>query len=142
MKSFFVVMALSLAACAPVAIAPQPDQSTTKPSTAPPKARIFYTAERVSSGTIRLALDNGSSQPIGYNLCPSELQRRSGSGWTRVPVDKVCTMQLLTLNPGHDATFEKLLPAGLPSGKYRYVTGIENPLGTPQVGLTTDPFSL
>jgi hypothetical protein len=89
---------------------------------------------------VRLALDNGAPDPIGYNLCSSALQRRDGTAWTPVATNEVCTMQLLTLNPGHDATFEKRLPANLPAGDYRYLTSVESPLGTPQTGITTDPF--
>jgi hypothetical protein len=133
MKHFAVFLSVLLAACTPVTPAPQP-------STLPP-AGLFFTAERVGAGTIRLALDNGTSEPVGYNLCSSELQRRSGTGWTRVDTDEVCTMELRTLNPGHDATFEKRLPSGLAAGDYRYVTGVESPLGGSRVVVATEAFS-
>lgn len=50
-------------------------------------------------------------------------------------------MQLLTLNPGADATFEKR-SGSVPAGEYRYVTRIESPLNTPPVTIATAPFSL
>lgn len=119
-----LVLAVTLAAC----------------TAAVPQAPIFFTAERVGGGTIRLALDNGSTDPIGYNLCTSGLQRRSGSEWTPVETGEVCTMELRTLNPGHDATFEKSLPSGLEAGEYRYVTGIEKPVGGERISVATEPF--
>ena len=122
---FLLMTALLLAACAPVASAPA----------------IHFNAERVSSDTVRLSLDNGTQSQIGYNLCTSALERRSGSEWVSVPTDDVCTMELRTLNPGADATFEKKLPAGLPAGDYRYVTRVETPLGTSQTTVATNPFT-
>lgn len=130
MKTPSFVLTALLIACAPV---------TPAPSTSAP---IFFTAERVAAGRIRLALDNGSSAPIGYNLCTSELQRRSGTEWTAVPTDEVCTMELRTLDPGHDATFEKRLPSGLAAGDYRYMTRIESPVGGTMVSVATEPFQL
>ena len=134
MKHLAVVLILLAVACTPAASAPEPAPQ--------PPSRVFFTAERVPPSTIRLALDNGSPDPIGYNLCSSELQRRGTSGWTRVDTGEVCTMELRTLNPGHDATFEKQLPSGLAAGDYRYVTGVESPLGGSRVVLATDPFTV
>ena len=48
----FVVAALLLAACAPIATAPG----------------VRLHAEVVSPGTVRLTLDNGTDAQIGYNL--------------------------------------------------------------------------
>jgi hypothetical protein len=121
----FVVAALLLAACAPVATAPG----------------VRLHAEAVSPGTVRLTLDNGTDAQIGYNLCASGLQRRDGSAWTPVETGDVCTMELRTLNPGADATFEKQLPASLPSGEYRYVTNVESPLGSAQTGVASNSFT-
>ena len=134
MKSFLLLLSLFAAACTPVASAPEPSPR--------PSGRIFFSAERAGDTTIRLALDNGSSSPIGYNLCSSELQRRATSGWTRVDTGEVCTMEIRSLNPGHDATFEKRLPARLAAGEYRYVTGVESPLGGSRVTLETNVFTV
>jgi hypothetical protein len=131
MKLSAVILALSLAACAPL-------QNTPPVST--PGARL--SVERVSGGGMRLILDNGASDPIGYNLCSSVLQRRNGTAWTDIATGEVCTMQLMTLNPGFDATFEKRLPENLADGEYRYVTSIENPLGAGSARVATDPFIL
>ena len=134
MKHLAVFLALFAVACTPVASSPEPSPQ--------PTSRVFFAAERVSAATVRLALDNGSPDPIGYNLCSSELQRRGTSGWTRIDTGEVCTMELRTLNPGRDATFEKQLPSGLAAGDYRYVTGIESPLGGSRVVLETDAFTV
>lgn len=141
MKILIFLTAFVLASC--TAVTPPPSQtSSSSGSGSAITAGVRFGIDRVSAGVIRLTLDNGASHPIGYNLCHSQLQRRSASGWTRVDTDEVCTMQLLTLNPGFDATFEKRLPAGLAAGEYRYATSIENPLGTPQAVVTTDPFTV
>lgn len=121
----FLLAALLVAACAPVT------------STSP----IRLGAEPVAPDTIRLTLDNGTTSPIGYNLCASGLQQRSGSNWEPYHTDDVCTMELRTLNPGADATYEKRLPANLPGGEYRYVTSVESPLGGSQVTLDSNTFS-
>ena len=112
---------------------------STPPVDSPTK--VLFGVERVSDGVMRLTLDNGENHQIGYNLCSSVLERRDGSAWTPVPTNEVCTMVLLTLNPGRDATFEKRLPPDLPAGEYRYRTRIESPLGTPLPPISTAPFT-
>ncbi len=101
---------------------------------------VRFSVEQVSPGVMRLMLDNGAPHRIGYNLCSSVLQRRDGSSWVEAGSD-ICTAQLLTLNPGADATFEKR-PGALAPGDYRYVTRIENPLDTPPVPIATAPFTV
>jgi hypothetical protein len=122
-------------------VAPAPVTATTPPatSTAPTDPVRFAVAD-VSDGLVRLSLDNGETSAIGYNLCASELQRDTGANWESVATDEVCTQQMLALNPGNDATFEKRLPVTLPPGDYRFVTRIENPFGGTQSTLTTKPF--
>ena len=131
MKSLVFATVL-LAACASVPPGPQTSSSS---------AGVHFAAERLSSDAVRLMLDNGAAGRIGYNLCSSELQRRDGDQWIRVDTGDICTMQLMTLNAGHDATFEKRLPSTLSPGEYRYVTSIENPIGSPMTRLATAPFS-
>jgi hypothetical protein len=120
---------------------------TTVPADPPPPASstiagVRLSAERISSSIIRLALDNGAPHQIGYNLCSSALQRRSGSTWEPVGTGEICTMELRTLNPGFDATFEKTLPLNMSAGEYRYITNIESPLGAQQAGVASDSFRL
>lgn len=128
-------LALLLAACTPVQN--QPPGNVTETGSA-----VRLSVERVSPNAMRLTLDNGERHPIGYNLCASGLQRRSGTAWTAVQTDDVCTMELRTLNPGADATFEKRLSPDLAPGEYRYVTSVESPLGTGQTGVASDAFTL
>jgi len=49
-------------------------------------------------------------------------------------------MELRTLPPGQDATYEKRLPAGVGSGTYRYVTSVETPLGSGMRRLASSTF--
>lgn len=126
MKVISFFLAVSIAAC----------------TTTPSSPGVLLSVERVSPGVMRLTLDNGRFHPIGYNLCTSGLQQKDGASWTAVPTGDICTMELRTLNPGADATFEKTLPSRLPTGEYRYVTSVEDPVGTEQKGVASPPFSL
>ena len=128
-------LTILFAACTAVPADPPPPAAATIPV-------IQLSAERISPSTIRLILENGASHPVGYNLCSSALQRRIGGTWEAVNTGEFCTMELRTLNPGADATFEKTLPSGLTAGDYRYVTNVESPLGTQQTGVATDSFKL
>lgn len=103
---------------------------------------VRLTAERTKPGTILLTLHNDSANTVGYNLCTSALQRRSGSEWTAVPTGEMCTMQILDLPPGGKATFEKSLPSGLGRGEYRYVTSVEKQPEAAQVVIASDAFTV
>jgi hypothetical protein len=91
---------------------------------------------------VRLTLDNGTSDPIGYNLCTSTLQRHDGNSWSPVRTDEVCTMELRILEPGRSATFDKTIPSGLSAGEYRYVTSVEDPLGGAQRTIASGSFGV
>jgi hypothetical protein len=130
MKSLAFALVLAFAACAPV-------QSTMPPPAGSSNDAVRFSVERESSGVARLMLDNGAPHRIGYNLCASALQRRTATGWSEGMTD-ICTMQLNVLEPGADATYEKR--PELTAGEYRYVTRIENPLGSPPQTIATEPF--
>ena len=132
-NSRLAFLLMVLAGCAPMHSSPQTDA---------PAGSVRLTAARLASGAVLLTLHNGSADAVGYNLCPAALQRRDNSGWSPIESDEVCTMQLITLEPGAEATFEKRLPAGLPSGEYRYVASVESPLGTAQEPVISQPFTL
>ncbi|HXG59302.1 MAG TPA: hypothetical protein VNL91_09790 [Thermoanaerobaculia bacterium] len=121
------------AACAP--LAPPPGDVTH-----PPPVRLEAT--QPSGGAVRLTLVNESAAAVGYNLCQSRLQRRSGRDWTPVQTGEVCTMELRSLPPGQRAIFDKTLPPALPAGEYRYVTSVETPAGTPQRVLASQSFTV
>jgi hypothetical protein len=112
---------------------------------APQDARmsvVTLSAERIGAERVRLILQNGFEQAVGYNLCASGLEVRTISTWQPVRTDEVCTMELRTLPPGQDATFEKRLPLNFPDGEYRYVTRVEIPIGSEQVNITSRPFQV
>jgi hypothetical protein len=76
-----------------------------------------------SGSALTLTLRNGTAATVGYNLCTSELMRVTEGGRETVPEDRFCTMELRTLQPGAQDSFQLTLPA-IPPGEYLYVTGI------------------
>lgn len=98
---------------APEQPAPEPSGSVTL-SAAPARA--------AAGSTMTLTLRNGSSQPVGYNLCTSGLVSGSGAA---VQTDRVCTLELRTLNPAASATYAWELPETVAAGRYRFTTGID-----------------
>ena len=127
MKRLAIAFSFILAACAPL-------QSR--------DGDVTLRAERLSSGQIRLTLHNGSSAPVGYNLCTAVLERESGTTWSQVRTDEVCTMEIRSLPAGESATFDKTLPSALQPGSYRYVANVESPAGTPQDGIASNAFTV
>jgi hypothetical protein len=87
--------------------------------------------------TLELRLVNQSTGQLGYNLCTSSLERRSGQAWQPVATQRICTMELRTLKPGEEARYPLELD-GLPPGEYRASTRVE---GLP-AAVTTEPFQL
>ena len=91
--------------------------------------------------TVRVTLANRAEGTIGYNLCTTALERRSGDAWTRVASERICTMELRTLEPRARADYPLALEPDLPSGTYRFRTQVHMPLGpAPPVGVVTKPF--
>lgn len=88
--------------------------------------------------TLTTTLEGG----VGYNLCTSTLERESGADWTAVPSDRVCTMELRTLQPGEEATFTFVLPIGLEPGQYRYHARVEAHAATEMRDVRTAPFTV
>lgn len=88
---------------------------------------VTLTATRGSADTIMITLFNRSSRDVGYNLCASALERRSGSNWVPVPTvpDRVCTMELRMLPPGQRASYRSVYVTPLQPGEYRVTTGVE-----------------
>jgi hypothetical protein len=75
--------------------------------------------------SVTLVLANESASVIGYNLCTSSLERQSNGTWQPVPSDRVCTMELRSLETGAQARYPLSLPDGLEAGEYRYRTTVE-----------------
>jgi hypothetical protein len=96
---------------------------------------VTLTAAVSQERSLELRLHNGSAQAIGYNLCASSLERRSGDGWQPVASQRMCTMELRSLAPGGEARYRVSLE-NVPPGQYRARARIDgNP---PEVA--TDPF--
>jgi hypothetical protein len=116
MRSFVILAALLLGACAPsprAGAAPADVTLTARPAATP--------AER----SVTLVLANGTTQSVGYNLCPTAIEHRSGRSWVELPVDRICTMELRILQPGSEATYRMELPATLSAGEYRFSAAVE-----------------
>lgn len=98
---------------------------------------VTLTATVSQGRSLELLLRNGSAQPIGYNLCASSLERRSGDGWQPVASQRLCTMEVRSLPPGGEARYQ-LPMVDVPPGEYRATTRIDV---TP-AEVTTEPFRL
>lgn len=71
-------------------------------------------------GTFTMVLENGSDEAVGHNLCIHRVEERAGEEWRdSVTEDRVCTMELYTLEPGASATYDTELPSNLAPGEYR-----------------------
>jgi len=123
--------------------------STTDGSRAVADGEAFMTNDLsyAPGEAVLLTLRNLYDQPIGYNLCTSELQRSVNDTWERVAEDRMCTMQLNVLDPGKVDTFSVTLPESLAAGTYRYSTGVQGlehanePPGQ-ALTLSTSPFQV
>ena len=76
--------------------------------------------------TVELILANRSDATLGYNLCSSGMERRTGTNWAPVPSDRMCTMELRMLPPGESARFPIGLDSDLSAGEYRFVTTVHD----------------
>jgi hypothetical protein len=96
---------------------------------------VILTATVSQDRSLELQVHNRSSQPIGYNLCASSLERRSEGRWQAVPTQRMCTMELRSLPPGEAARY-RIAITDLAPGEYRARARIDgNP---PEVA--TDAF--
>jgi hypothetical protein len=92
--------------------------------------------------SITLVLINDSREEVGYNLCPSTLERQVGEAWQAVPDSRLCTMELRLLAAGRSARYTLGLPAGLAAGTYRYRTSVNRMVSNSAVQLTSDVFQV
>lgn len=127
MKRFVIALSFALAACAPLQTR---------------DGEVTLRAEKTAPQQVRLTLHNGTDAPVGYNLCTAVLEHETGTTWSQVRTDEVCTMEIRSLPAGESATFDKTLPSGLQPGDYRYLTNVEIPAGTPQVGIASNAFKV
>lgn len=68
--------------------------------------------------TVTLTLSNGTSERIGYNLCPTSLEEES-EGWAAIEETRVCTMELRSMPPGEKESTIRELPSDIEPGIYR-----------------------
>ena len=95
-----------------------------------------------AGGSLKLVLENGLDEPLGYNLCTSALEWRRGEVWEPIPSDRICTMELRILEPGQAADFAFAMPERpqLPAGEYRAVTGVEHMTSGGRTEVRSEPF--
>lgn len=91
---------------------------------------------------VTLVLRNSGAGTLGYNLCTSALTRQAAATWDPVPSDRVCTMELRSLEPGNEDTFDLELPLDLQPGTYRFETRVERFDEGESDELATEPFTL
>jgi hypothetical protein len=92
--------------------------------------------------SVTLVLTNDSREEVGYNLCPSALERRVGEAWQAVPSNRICTMELRLLPAGRAARHTLGVPAGLAGGSYRYRASVTRMGSNAPVDLTSDVFQV
>jgi hypothetical protein len=126
MRNLVAAMALALGACASL-----PSGGSV--------GNVSLTAAPTAAGdSIVLTLANRSAQSVGYNLCVTAVERRNGDTWQNVPVDRVCTKELRTLDAGDQTTYTTTLPAGAAAGDYRFATSVQIPLSGEQQTVTSN----
>lgn len=127
-----MLLAVTLGACATTGSGPTDDMS------------LRVTPERAAPGdTVTLVLRNDSEDTLGYNLCTSDLFRRTDADtWDAVPSDRACTMELRSLSPRQRATFRLELAADVAPGTYRFETRVEVIQRDVRETVVTEPFEI
>ena len=128
MKQMLFILALSIAAC-----------SARTNGTAEIELRAEPIALQAGD-TATIILRNNSNVTLGYNLCPTALERKDGEAWQAIPSDRMCTMELRMLEPGQEARYQYPLPGNLIAGEYRFVTGVNRMPAGDAIGVATEPF--
>lgn len=103
---------------------------------------IAFTASPASvaqGGTLTLSLTNGTQQQLGYNLCTSAIVTDAGAA---IQTDRVCTMELRTLEPSRSATYAYELPGDLAPGSYRMNTTVTRMQVGTQATVSTPSFEV
>ena len=122
-----------LAACNGLLSGPQPD--------------VVYQADRKAytpADSVVTSLVNTSDDDVGYNLCLTALEKRSGGSWTRVArnPEQPCILPLYILRPGESATYREAASRFPGPGTYRLRTDVETPVPGPRMEVVTDPFTV
>ncbi len=106
---------------------------------------ITYQAERSTyrqGDSATIVLRNGTGQPLGYNLCGSSREIRTGGSWKPIPQTRICTLELRILAPGAETHYREPITAEWQPGEYRMTTAIER-MRSGDVGrIHTPPFTV
>jgi hypothetical protein len=113
----------------------------------PDPVDVAYQADRhayTPQDSIATTLVNTSNADVGYNLCTSTLESRSGGGWTRVErtPEHPCALVLFVLAAGESAAWREPATAVPGPGTYRLRTGIETPVSGRRIDVVTEPFTV
>lgn len=111
---------------------------------------IEFATERpayVVGDTIHIVLRNSSSTAFSYSLCLALLEYSTADGWVVEPrwppePPTFCPAALASLEPGGSARGLQPVLATMPSGTYRFRTGVTWPPDGRHVMLTTPPFEI
>lgn len=139
MRALLIPLLLLAGCTAPAPVAPSAPAPAEFPATSPARGTAQLLVEpriAAAGGLVTLVLRNGSEYSLGFNLCSSGLEQMRGSAWTSVPQDRACTRQLNVIDPGREARLDLRLPAALPAGQYRFLTGVTFQRDTPERTIT------
>jgi hypothetical protein len=91
---------------------------------------------------ITLVLENRSADAVGYNLCTSQLERRTDFGWEDVPADRACTMEIRSLAPGEEARFSLCLETVHATVDHRFWTSVHDLASGTEARIPSQPFGV
>lgn len=106
---------------------------------------IVWEAQRSTyrrGDTATIVLRNRTDQQLGYNLCFSARELRTGASWTRFSPLRICTMELRILAPGAETFLKEPITAEWQPGEYRMVTSVERIRSRDRGEIFTPPFTV
>ena len=108
-------------------------------------AGVVFRAERGDyrrGETAKIVLRNETGETIGYNLCVSARELRSGAGWTRYEPLRICTAAFFNLAPGAETVLNEPITDEWQPGEYRMVTTVNLPARNAHGELFTPSFTV
>jgi hypothetical protein len=106
---------------------------------------ITFAAQRPAyrrGDTATIVLRNGTDHALGYNLCHSSRELRTGGSWRRISSLRLCTMELRVLAPGAETFLKEPITAEWQPGEYRMVTVVERTRSGDRGEIFTSPFTV
>lgn len=143
-RTFALLLTVALTACHGGENNPLSPLGSSGAATVP---GLRYETDRAaysSSDEIVSQLVNASEHDVGYNLCTSALERRTGGGWAvvRRSPERPCILPLYILRPGQTTTYREPASAVPQPGTYRLRAQVEAPLNNGTRHITTPPFTV